>query len=153
MRFQEMLRGTEEEVCLMKKHIQDFCLRGAVFAWGGPVILAVIWASLKGAGALTSLSVNEAVRGIISLTVMAFIAAGVTILYQIESLPKAFAGLIHMTVLYFDYLGFYLLNGWIPPDRIWIFTLIFIAVFAVVWFIIYMTVRSKVDKMNRMITP
>ena len=137
----------------MKKHIKDFCFRGVAFAWGGPFILAIIWASLKYTGVLTSLSVNEAVRGIITMTIMAFIAAGVTILYQIESLPKAFAGLLHMTVLYFDYLGFYLLNGWISPGRIWKFTLIFIAVFVLVWFIIYMTARSKVDKMNRMITP
>lgn len=40
--------------------------------------------------------------------------AGVSIVYQIENLPKAFAGLLQAAVLYIDYLGFYLLNGWIP---------------------------------------
>ena len=134
----------------MKTHIKDFCVRGALFAWGGPVILAIVWAALQAAGVVTTLTVNEVVFGIVSMTIMAFIAAGVSIVYQIESLPKAFAGLIQMSVLYIDYLGFYLLNGWIPLNKIWIFTLIFLVVFAVTWFTIYITARLKVDKMNRM---
>ena len=134
----------------MKKYLKDFCVRGALFAWGGPVILAIVWAALQAAGVVTTLTVNEVVFGIVSMTIMAFIAAGVSIVYQIESLPKAFAGLIQMSVLYIDYLGFYLLNGWIPLDKIWIFTLIFLAVFALTWFTIYITARLKVDKMNRM---
>ena len=134
----------------MKKHMKDFCVRGALFAWGGPVILAIVWAALQAAGVVTTLTVNEVVLGIVSMTIMAFIAAGVSIVYQIERLPKAFAGLIQTSVLYIDYLGFYLLNGWIPLGKIWIFTLIFVIVFAVIWFIIYITVRMKVDKMNRM---
>ena len=134
----------------MKTHIKDFCVRGALFAWGGPVILAIVWSVLQAAGVVTTLTVNEVVLGIASMTIMAFIAAGVSIVYQIESLPKAFAGLIQMSVLYIDYLGFYLLNGWIPLNKIWIFTLIFLVVFAVTWFTIYITARLKVDKMNRM---
>lgn len=134
----------------MKTHIKDFCVRGALFAWGGPAILAIVWSALQAAGVVTTLTVNEVVLGIASMTIMAFIAAGVSIVYQIESLPKAFAGLIQMSVLYIDYLGFYLLNGWIPLDKIWIFTLIFLVVFAVTWFTIYITARLKVDKMNRM---
>ena len=135
----------------MKQHVKNFCVRGAMFAWGGPAILAVVWTALKAAGAVTALTVNEAVLGIISTTVMAFIAAGVSIVYHIEKLPKAFATLIHMAVLYLDYLGFYLLIGWIPPDKIWVFTLIFLAGFAVIWAGIYFPVRRKVDKMNQMI--
>ena len=135
----------------MKQHVKNFCVRGAMFAWGGPVILAIVWAALKAAGAVTSLTVNEAVLGIISTTVMAFIAAGVSIVYHIEKLPKAFATLIHMAVLYLDYLGFYLLNGWIPPDKIWVFTLIFAAGFAVIWLGIYLSIKRKVDKMNQML--
>ena len=135
----------------MKQHVKNFCVRGAMFAWGGPVILAIVWAALKAAGAVTALTVNEAVLGIISTTVMAFIAAGVSIVYQIDNLPKAFAGLIQMAVLYLDYLGFYLLNGWIPTDKIWMFTLIFAACFVVIWSGIYLSIKRKVDKMNRML--
>ena len=136
----------------MKTCVKNFFIRGAMFAWGGPVILAIVWAVLKAAGVVTELTVNEVVLGIITTTVMAFIAAGVSIVYQIENLPKAFAGLIQMSVLYIDYLGFYLLNGWIPLNQIWLFTLIFIGGFAVIWFSIYIPIKLKVKKMNQMLT-
>lgn len=135
----------------MKKYMKDFCLRGAMFAWGGPVILAIVWICLKKAGVVSSLTVNEVVLGIISTTIMAFIAAGISIVYRIENLPKAFAGLLQAAVLYIDYLGFYLLNGWIPLDKIWIFTLIFVIAFALIWFSIYIPIRIKVNKINNMI--
>ena len=135
----------------MKKFIKGFCVRGMMFAWGGPVILAIVWICLKRAGVVADLTVNEVVIGIISTTVMAFIAAGVSIVYQIENLPKAFAGLIQAAVLYIDYLGFYLLNGWITLNQIWFFTVIFVVGFAVIWFSIYIPIRIKVYKMNKMI--
>ena len=119
-----------------------------MFAWGGPFIMAIVWASLQGAGTLQTLTVNEAVLGVMSMTVMAFIAAGVSIVYQIESLPKAFVALIHGAVLYVDYLGFYLLNGWLPLNRIWSFTLIFAAGFFAIWLVIYLVSRKKAKKMN-----
>lgn len=88
----------------MKNHVKNFCIRGAMFAWGGPVILAIVWALLQAAGVVTS-----------------------------------------------DYLDFYLLNGWIPLNRIWIFTLIFVAGFVVIWFSIFIPIKLKVDKMNQML--
>ena len=135
----------------MKKHIKEFCLRGMLFAWSGPVILAIVWMCLHRAGVVADLTVNEVALGIFSTTVLAFIAAGVSIVYHIEHLPKAFAGLLQAAVLYIDYLGFYLLNGWIPLHRIWFFTGIFIVGFAVIWFSIYLPIRIKVRKMNQMI--
>ena len=71
--------------------------------------------------------------------------------YQIENLLLAFAGLIQAAVLYFDFLGFYLLNGWIPLNKIWIFTLIFVIIFVAIWFSIYIPIRIKISKMNKMI--
>ena len=135
----------------MKKHVKNFFVRGAMYAWSGPVILAMVLAALQAAGVVTGLTVNEVVLGIITSAVMAFVAAGVSIVYQIENLPKAFAGLIQMSVLYVDDLGFYLLNGWMPSNQIWLFTLIFAAIFAVIWFGIYVPIRLKVKKMNRML--
>ena len=136
----------------MKNYVKNFFVRGAMYAWGGPVILAIVWACLQAAGMIHGLTVNEVVLGIITTTVMAFIAAGVSVVYQIENLPKAFAGLIQMSVLYIDYLGFYLLNGWIPVNQIWMFTLIFVVGFALIWFVIYFLTRRKVDQMNEMIS-
>lgn len=135
----------------MKKYLKRFCLRGMMFAWSGPVILAIVWMCLQRAGVVADLTVNEVVLGIFSTTVLAFIAAGVSIVYQIENLPKAFAGLLQAAVLYIDYLGFYLLNGWLPLHQIWFFTVIFVVGFAVIWFSIYIPIRIKVEKMNKMI--
>ncbi len=135
----------------MKKHIKDFVCRGMLYAWLGPVILAIIWICLKKANVVSVLTVQEVAFGIVTMTVMGFIAAGVSIVYQIENLPLAFAGLIQATVLYLDFLGFYLLNGWIPLNKIWIFTLIFIIIFVAIWFSIYIPIRIKISKMNKMI--
>lgn len=135
----------------MKKYIKLFCIRGLMWAWGGPAIMAIVWMALHKAGVIASLTINQAALGIFTMTVMAFIAAGISIVHQIETLPKAFAGLIQAAVLYIDYLVFYLINGWIPVNRIWLFTLIFAVGFAVIWFIIYISVKFKVDKMNKTI--
>ena len=135
----------------MKKYVKQFCIRGLMWAWGGPVIMAIVWMAMHGAGAISGLTVDQAVLGILTMTVMAFIAAGISVVYQIETLPKAFAALIQASVLYIDYLGFYLINGWIPVDKIWMFTLIFVGCFTVIWFTIYITVKLKVDKMNKTI--
>lgn len=133
----------------MKKHVIDFCKRGLVAAWGGPVIMAIVWLCLKAAGVVETLTVDQVVLGIISTTFMAFIAAGISIVYQLETLPKSMAALIQMAVLYVDYMGIYLLNGWLPVDKIGMFTLIFIAGFAVIWLIIYMSIRMKVNRINQ----
>lgn len=134
----------------MKKYIKEFCKRGLMWgAWGGPVILAIVWLCLQAAGVVTSLTVNEAVLGILTTAVMGFIAAGVSVVYTIETLPKAFAALIQCSVLYIDYLGIYLLNGWLPTNKIWIFTVVFVLGFAVVWLGIYFSIKARVHKMNQ----
>lgn len=134
----------------MKKFIKEFALRGMTFAWGGPAVLAIVWFCLGKAGAASSLTVGEAVLGVFSTLVMAFIAAGISIVYQMEKLPKAFAGLIQFGVLYLDYLGFYLLNGWLPVEKVWIFTGIFVVGFIGIWLSIFIPIKVKVDKLNRM---
>ena len=133
----------------MKTYVKDFIRRGIMWAWGGPVVLAIVWLCLKKSGVMTTLSIDEAALGIFTTFVMAFIAAGVSIVYQIETLPKAFAGLIQFAFLYIDYLGFYLVNGWIPLKGIWNFTLIFVIIFAIIWFSIYISIWIKVNKMNQ----
>ena len=133
----------------MKKHVMAFCKRGLIAAWSGPVIMAIVWLCLKSAGVVETLTVDQAVLGIISTTVMAFVAAGISIVYHIETLPKSMAALIQMAVLYIDYMGIYLLNGWLPVERIGAFTLIFIAAFAVIWLIIYLSIRMKVNRINQ----
>ena len=135
----------------MKGFFKKFWFRGMMYAWGGPVIMAVVWLCLKSAKVINTLTVNQVVLGILSTTVMAFIAAGISVVYQMENLPKPFAALIQASVLYVDYLGIYLLNGWIPVNKVWLFTVIFVVLFAAIWLCIYIPTKLKVKRMNQMI--
>ena len=135
----------------MNKHVKEFLLRGLTCAAGGPLVLAIIYAILDAQGVAASLSPAEVSMAIISLTVMAFIAAGITMVYQIEQLPLPCAILIHGGVLYADYLLMYILNSWIPRNwqAIGIFTAIFAAGYALIWIVIYLTIRVKTERINQ----
>lgn len=133
----------------MKGIVKEFLKRGLLFAWGGPAVVAFVWLCLNRSGELTALSVGEAVLGVYSSTVLAFVAAGITVVYQMEQLPKPIAGLIHMAVLYADYLVVYLLNGWIKPQVVAVFSLVFVLGFGTIWGAVYLTARRNVSRMNR----
>ena len=134
----------------MKKHVMDFIKRGMMAAWGGPVILAIIYACLGSNGVVETLTVKEVCMGILSSAVMAFIAAGIPVVYQVEQLPLPMAILIHGGVLYLDYLLVYLMNGWLKSQLgpIAVFTVIFAAGFALIWLIIYLTTRKQINWLN-----
>lgn len=136
----------------MRRYGKDFLRRGLLFAWGGPAVVAFVWLCLGRTGEVATLSVGEAVLGVYSSLVLAFVAAGITVVYQIEQLPKPMAGLIHLGVLYVDYLVVYLLNGWIEPRVVAAFTGFFVAGFGAIWALVYLGVRRNVKKMNRLVT-
>lgn len=133
----------------MKKFIHEFIRRGIMAAAGGPVVLAIVYGILGATGAADSLTPGEACMGILSVTLMAFIAAGITAVYQVERLPIASAIAIHGGVLYLDYLIMYQLNSWIPKGGIGFFTVIFIAGYALVWVSIYTSIKIKTERLNR----
>ena len=135
----------------MKKYIIAFLKRGSMAAFGGPVILAIVYGILGAAGQVGSFTPGEVCVGILTVTLMAFIAAGVSIVYQIERLPLMSAVLIHGGVLYLDYLLVYLLNSWIPRDLmgIGIFTAIFAGGYIVIWLCIYLSIKAKTDRINK----
>ena len=137
----------------MKKYIKEFTKRGLMWgAWGGPAILAIVWLCLKAAGVVNVLTVDEVVYGIFSTIILGFIAAGISVVYQIESIPKGIAGLIQGGVLYIDYMVIYLLNGWLPADKILAFTIIFVAIFVIIWLCMYIPIRMKIAKLNKMLS-
>lgn len=135
----------------MKEYGKEFLRRGMLFAWGGPAVVAFVWLCLRGTGELTSLTTGEAVLGVYSSLVLAFVAAGITVVYQIEQLPKLMAGLIHLGVLYADYLTVYLLNGWIELRVVAAFSGIFVAAFTLIWSGVYLATRRNVERMNRLV--
>ena len=132
----------------MKKYILEFIKRGLMAAGGGPVILAIIYGCLGKTGAVAFLTPSEVCLGILSITLMAFLVAGISMIYTVESLPLPMAILIHAGVLYLDYLLVYLLNSWLPRSAIGTFTVFFAAGYGVVWLIIYLCIRAKTKKLN-----
>ena len=135
----------------MKKHVIEFLKRGLMFCAGGPVILAIIYAVIGATGEAQTLTPGEVSLGILTVTLLAFIAAGFTVVYQIEELPLFAAALIHGAALYLDYILIYLLNGWLVRQWkvIGIFTAAFVAGYAIIWLIIYLVTKSSTGKLNR----
>ena len=132
----------------MKKFLGEFLKRGLLAASGGPVVLAIIYGIIGATGQVTVLSPGEVCLAILTITLMAFIAAGITAVYQLEQLPLICAVLLHGGVLYLDYLLVYLLNSWLPRNAIGTFTAIFAAGYALVWLVIYLCIRAKTKKLN-----
>lgn len=133
----------------MKAFFKEFLKRGFISAWGGPFVLAIIYFIVGKAENIQNIPINEVSLGIISITIMAFMAGGITAIYQNDVLPLVSSIMIHAAVLYLDYLIMYLLNDWLPRGKIGVFTAIFIAGFAFVWFIIYLFTKNKTDEINK----
>lgn len=135
----------------MKKAVLSFLHRGLMTACGGPVILAVVYWALERQGVIQSLTPGEVSTGIFSVTLMAFIAGGITVVYTMERLPLITAKLIHGGALYLDYLIFYLLNNWLPRNHTGIltFTAIFVGGYAIVWVCVYLSIKTKTESINK----
>ena len=137
----------------MKKFIVEFLKRGAMFAGLGPVILSIVYIFLGANGVVETVPVTTLIREILTSMLLAFIAAGISAVYQTEKLQLGMASLIQGSVLFADYLIIYLLNGWLPFkwQAIALFTAIFLAVFLTICLIIYLSVRAKIKKLNEQI--
>lgn len=138
----------------MKKFFKEFFLRGMMVAWGGPIILAIIYWILGLTGVVSTLDVNQVVLGAVTSTLMAFVAGGITAVYQVERLPLMYAIVLHGVVLYIDYLGIYLLNGWLAngPVPFLVFTAIFVVGYAIVWIIVASIIKYNTHKLNQKIS-
>ena len=137
----------------MKKNILEFIRRGLVACGLGPIVLVILYLILQQQGLLKTLSVNEVCLAIVSLSLLAFVAGGMNIIYQIERLPLMIAIFIHGVVLYVSYLVTYLINGWleIGVTPIFVFTAIFAVGYLTIWAIIYSVVKRNTAKLNEVL--
>ena len=138
----------------MKRFWKEFLLRGLICAAGGPLVLAIIYGMLGATGAVESLTPKEVCLGILSITMLAFVAAGMTAIYQMEQLPLSMMILLHGGALYIVYLLTYLMNHWLENSLvpILIFSGIFLAGYALIWLIIYRFEKRKADKLNKLLS-
>lgn len=137
----------------MKKFWKEFLLRGLICAGGGPLVLAIIYSILGATGAVETFTPREVGLSILTITLLAFIAAGMTAIYQMEQLPLPIMILLHGGALYVAYILTYLINGWLQNSLIpiLVFTGIFVAGYALVWLIIYLVERTKTEKLNKLL--
>ena len=135
----------------MKKYVLEFVRRGLIAAAGGPVVLAVIYGILGVVGVIDALTPMEVCKGILTITVLAFLAAGITMIYTVDRLPLISAILIHAGVLYLAYLIVYLFNDWLARNwtALGIFTGCFVVGYALIWVCIYIVTKTKIDRINR----
>ena len=137
----------------MKRIILDFLHRGLITCGVGPMVVAVIFLTLQKNIGLETITINEYAISIFSSAILAFIAGGMNVIYQIERLPLMTAILIQGIVLYVTYLVVYLLNNWIVwgVTPILIFTVIFVTGYLFIWLIIYIVNKSRTRKLNEML--
>lgn len=135
----------------MKKYIAEFLKRGLMACGGGPVVMAIVFGILGATGVVQTLTVPEVCKGILTVSLLAFIAGGITMIYQVDKLPLFPAILIHGAVLYLDYILIYLINGWLQSQLtpVLIFTGVFIAGYAVIWCIIYSVTKNATNRLNK----
>lgn len=137
----------------MKHFWKEFLLRGLLCAAGGPVVLAIVYGVLGATGVAETLSPAAVCTGILTITALAFLAAGMTAIYQQEQLPLAIRILLHGGVLYAAYILTYLLNGWLERQwvSVWIFTGIFAAGYTLIWLVIYLVEKARTEKLNQLL--
>jgi hypothetical protein len=137
----------------MKKFVLEVLRRGMVACGFGPLILAVLYLILKHSTGLETLTVDEVCVGIVSLSVLAFVAGGMNAVYQIERLPLMVAILIHGGVLYISYLGTYLVNGWLEwgLTPMLVFTGVFALGYLMIWAVIYAITKRNTDRVNTLL--
>lgn len=134
----------------MKNYLMVLVKRGLMAAAGGPVILALIYLYLGQKNLLTQLTPEKAAVEILTVSLLAFLAAGVSVVYQIEHLSLLPATLIHAAAVYLDYLLIYCFNGWLEPSAHVLlgFTGIFLVGYLVIWLCVYAAIRRSIQKMN-----
>ena len=117
------------------------------------MVLAVIYGILGFTGAVETMTPTEVCTGILTITLLAFIAAGMTAIYQMEQLPLPIMILLHGGALYIAYILTYLVNGWLETALvpILVFTGIFVVGYAVIWLIIYLVEKAKAEKLNKLL--
>lgn len=119
----------------------------------GPLVLAVLYLILHQQSIVETMTVREVCLGIFSLSILAFLAGGMNVLYQVEQLPLMTAILIHGVVLYLSYLATYLINGWLEwgAAPILVFTGIFVLGYLIIWAVIYSIIKQRTQKLNALL--
>ena len=135
----------------MKGYVKIFLHRGLMFGGFGPIVVGVVYLILSHSPADFSLNGSQVFLAILSSYLLAFLQAGAGLFYQIEEWPLVQSLLCHFGLLYFSYVGCYLVNAWIPFEWtvVWIFTAIFAGGYVLVWLFVYLSVKATKKRLNQ----
>ena len=138
---------------ILKKYFKDFLLRGLVSMGFGPIVLSIVYGILGLCGVVDKLAVNDVVLGFLSITVLAFLCGGMTVVYQIEEIGISKAITLHGIALYVAYAVVYITNNWLKDGLtpFLVFTVIFVVGYALVWLVIYLITKRGTDNINKKI--
>ena len=138
---------------IIAKYFKDFGFRGLVAMGFGSVVLSVIYLILGLVGVIDELPWSYVVLGYLSITALAFLAGGITVVYQIEELPLSVAITLHGFILYIGYVLVYVTNNWLKDGIVpfLVFTGIFISGYILVWLVIYLITNKGTKMINNKI--
>ena len=82
---------------------------------------------------------------------LAFVAGGLTTIYQIDEVPLSVAIAAHGVILYIAYIVVYFINNWLEQGikPLLVFSIIFVLGYIIVWTIIYFVTMRNVNKINK----
>ena len=134
----------------MNIYLKRFLQRGISFGGFGPIIAGIVFLVLSKTIDGFSLGGGEVFLAILSTYVLAFIQAGASVFNQIEEWPLPKSLLCHFITIYIAYVLCYLVNSWIPFDInvVLIFTAIFAVTYCVIWLTVYFSVKATSKKLN-----
>lgn len=135
----------------MNVYAKRFFHRGLLFGGFGPIIIAIVYLILHFTLPELTLSGKDVFVAILSAYVLAFVQAGASVFNQIEEWPLPKSLLCHFATLYVAYSGCYLVNTWIPfePMVLLIFTAIFAVTYLVIWLTVYFIVKATSKRLNK----
>lgn len=139
----------------MNRYVKDFLHRGLLFGGFGPIVAGIVFLILQYALPDFSLGGSEIFLAIVSTYLLAFVQAGASVFNQIEHWPLAKSLGIHFATLYLAYSLCYVINRWIPfqPMVLLIFTAIFAAAYLIIWGTVYLCVKKASKRFNERLNP
>ena len=134
----------------MNRYVKSFFHRGLMFGGFGPIICGIIFCIISLNNNDFSVDGKQIMIAVLSTYILAFVHAGASVFNQIDEWPVAKSLLFHLGSLYVVYTVCYLLNSWIPFDFkvILIFTVCFVLLYLLIWFCVYIAVKSAEKYLN-----
>ncbi|MBR4867973.1 MAG: DUF3021 domain-containing protein [Clostridia bacterium] len=136
---------------MMNQYLKNFLHRGLIFGGFGPIITGIIYWILSYSIPDFSLTGGQVCLAVVSVYLIAFVQAGASVFNQIDHWPLAKSLFFHFFSLYAVYVLAYLMNRWIPfhTSVLLIFTAVFAVTYAVIYLTVVIIIRLTEQRLNK----